>query len=141
MFLCVESPGARAVIEDVEPHRVIGSGFRVAGIRIHDFTRSQTEEPIIGVAGYPPHFGSGTSDARGYVVDLSCPHRPEGRNIELIVGLTAVGSDGGGWLGADVSYSVAGQRYVLEIANNMIICGTATQAEWCSGPRHASGSP
>jgi hypothetical protein len=139
MFLCT-TDGEPAVIDGVKSHDTVGSGFRFAGVRIHDFRYAPDEEPILGVFGFPPDFPSGTADPIGYVVDVPCPHKADGRVIELIVGLTATSSDGGGWLGVDVAYTLADRHYVLEIANHMLICGSATTAE-CAGPPDASSSP
>jgi hypothetical protein len=132
--------GESAVIDHIEPHDTVGSGFRLAGILIHDFTFTPDETPIISVDGFPPTSLSGLADPDGYVVDVRCPVEPGARVIELIVGLAATGTDGGGWLGADVFYSVADRHYVLEIDNHMLICGTATAAE-CAGPPDGSSSP
>jgi hypothetical protein len=140
MFLCMQASGESAVIDDVQPHETVGSGFRVAGTVIHDFRYGPNEEPIIGVYGFPPDFPSGTAETVGYVVDVPCPHKANGRAIELIVGLTVTGPEGGGWLGADVAYTVGDRRYVLELANRMLICGSATAAE-CEGPPDAASPP
>ena len=140
MFLCLQAADQSALVERVQPHDKVGSGFQLAGVLIHDFTFTKDETPIISVEGYPPVFPSGTTEPAGYVVDVPCTRELGSRRIELIVGLTATGPEGGGWLGADVSYSIAGRKYVLEIANDMLICGTAT-AEACAVPSDAPPSP
>ena len=53
--------------------------------------------------------------------------------MELVVGLRMTDPDGGGWLGADVSYSVGDRDYVLQIHNEMLICGDSV-TEFCEGP-------
>ena len=40
--------------------------------------------------------------------------------------------EGGGWPGADVSYSVGNRDYVLRIHNEMLICGNSVM-EFCEG--------
>jgi hypothetical protein len=60
MFLCMEDQSETAVVEDIQPHETVGSGFRLAGLLLHDFTITSDETPIISVDGYPPSFASGT---------------------------------------------------------------------------------
>jgi hypothetical protein len=133
MFLCLtEQTVGPAVVQDVRPHATIGTGFRLAGLGIHDFVHSETDTPIIGVLGFPPTFPRPLADPLGFVVDQRCPAgQPGSRVIELIVGLQATSDDGGGWLGVDVHYSIGQASYILEIRNEMLICGAAV-ADMCA---------
>jgi hypothetical protein len=74
----MEDQGETAVVEDIQPHETVGSGFRLAGLLIHDFTVTSDETPSISVDGYPPSFASGTREPIDYVVDAPCPVEPEG---------------------------------------------------------------
>ena len=44
---------------------------------------------------------------------------------ELLVGLGRVGTDGGGWEGLKIAYTVDGQAYTLVVDHDMEICGTS----------------
>ena len=132
MLLCLRLSGTSAVIRAVGPHDSVGSGFQPAGVVIHDFTWSSGAEATISSEEFPPATAVRTVAPEGYVVDVECSSPPPDQAAELIVGLTATSDDGGGWLGADVTYSVDGQDYVLEINNEMLICGTST-AKHCEG--------
>jgi hypothetical protein len=132
MFLCMRESEETAIIEDVVPHETVGSGFEPVGTGIHEFTFSSGESGTISVEGFPPPTAIGLVPVKGYALDVVCSNPGPDRVAELIVGLRVTADDGGGWLGADVSYSVADRDYVLEIRNEMLICGESV-VEFCDG--------
>jgi len=126
----MREPETTGVIQAVVPHETVGSGFSEVGAAIHEFTFSSGESGTISAEGYPPSTATALVEAEGYALDVECSDPGPDRVAELIVGLTATGDDGGGWLGADVSYSVGERDYILEIHNEMLICGESV-AEYC----------
>jgi len=131
MPLCMMEPGARATLHDVAPSETVGSGFEFVGAVIHEYTLTDGETGIISLDGYPP-----AADAlfpiEAYGLDIDCAPGQD-RNVELVVGLTMTSHEVGGWLGADVSYSVGDRDYVLKIHNEMLICGNSDM-EFCERP-------
>jgi hypothetical protein len=141
MFFCLQEPGeGRTAIREIAPHATVGAGFSLAGVGIRDFVFTADETPIISVDGFPPDLSLPLAEPNGFIVDAPCPAGQVGsRVIELIVGLEATSDDGGGWLGVDVSYSVGSTDYVLEIHNEMVICGPSV-AEYCAAARSEAES-
>lgn len=136
MFLCLQEPSP-AVIQEVVPHGTVGSGVDEVGTAIHEFTFSSGEIGTISAEGYPPETATTIVPVEGYVLDVVCSNPGPDRAAELLVGLSATSDDGGGWTGADVRYSVGDREFVLEIRNEMIVCGPAV-ADYCEG---GPGSP
>ena len=131
MPLCLEEPDAVATLDEVVPSDTVGSGFELVGAVLHEYTVSSGETGIISVDGFPPAAES-LLPVEGYVLEIDCTPGQD-RAVELVVGLRMTSGEGGGWLGADVSYRVGDRDYVLEIHNEMLICGDSV-VEFCQGP-------
>jgi hypothetical protein len=68
-------------------------------------------------------------------VDRSVPY------TELLIGWgRGPGSEGGGWLGVDVGYTVDGRSYILSIGYSILICGPAVPQRYCSPPSQPAPS-
>ena len=50
-----------------------------------------------------------------------------------MIGLGLQGTEGGGWNGIDVAYTVVGGEHILAISHELYICGPAVAAR-CAGP-------
>jgi hypothetical protein len=92
----------------------------LVGVAIHELRLVGTG--TISAEGFPPDHAPNLVAIEDYEVDFNCAQRG-GDRVELLIGLRASTEDGGGWLGADVTYTVGEQTYVLEIRNEMLICG------------------
>lgn len=133
--LCLAKGDAPATIKAVTPTAAIGTGFRVLGILVREFTPSDRHTTIIGVEGFPPprtQVPDPTSDAIGFQVTTPCSNGPTEPYTELLVGLGLHGTDGGGWRGLDIAYIVAGRDRVLSLDHDLLICGPAVP-EFCHG--------
>ena len=130
MVLCMLEPGEEAVILEIAPHETVGSGFEEVGTAINEFTWSGGGSATISADGFPPSHAPSPVPANGHVIDTDCASLPGDGGAEVLVGLHATGDDGGGWRGAYVTYTVGDAEYVLEIRNDMLICGDAV-AEGC----------
>lgn len=120
--LCSVAPGA--VITAVRPVSTTGRGFTVVGIRLATF---RPEDGLtLASSGYPPRRrpGETVTPAVG-----ATPRRCSDATLqsEVQVGLRradgATGSDGGGWTGTFVDYTVGGRTLTLEIPYGMLLCG------------------
>jgi hypothetical protein len=124
--LCVVDPEVPASITAVTPTVSIGSGYRTLGIAARSFEPTDSHTPIIGVEGFPPP-ASFVSDpltkVEGFVVRTACDSGPTDPYTELLVGLAAVGLDGGGWHGIDITYLAAGRTWRLQLDHDLLICG------------------
>jgi hypothetical protein len=132
MFLCMREPGQPAVLRSVVPHDSVGAIDQVGAV-IHEFTWSSGESGTGSADGFPPAHATEVVPIGDYEVDIPCTTPPQDRAAEVIVGLRPTDEGGGGWLGADVLYSVGRRDYVLEIRNDMVVCGEAA-AEYCDAP-------
>lgn len=138
--LCLVSGDNPAVIESVTPDRTLGSGFTYLGMGLRVFSPSNGHEPIISYWAYPPPPGVVPDQIRpvvGFAVTTPCVADPSAELTELLIGISAVGNDGGGWEGLDVAYSSGGQQLVVFINHDLLICG-ASLPDQCRGP---GGSP
>lgn len=130
--LCLASGDTPAVLVDVRPTNVDGDGFRYVGSGVRTFRWTEDEAPLISVGGWPPpaEFVPGTvSPVSGYEVSRPCVHRAGQPYTELLLGFERVGSQGGGWRGMYVDYTVGGAERVLEIDHHMLICGATISCE------------
>jgi hypothetical protein len=131
--LCLASAGAPAVLEAVSPVRVDGDGFEYLGSRVRTFAATDDNTPVISIGGWPPPEDAvpdRLSPVAGYEVSTPCLATSPGPSYtELLLGFQRVGSEGGGWEGIYVGYSVNGDRKVLQIDHDMKICGTRVNCE------------
>ena len=130
MPLCLEEGNSGARLRDVSPTDTVGSGFEFVDAFIHEYAPARGDSGIISVDGFPPDISGTLIPIDGYILDTRCT---QDRTVELIVGLRMTSSDGGGWKGAKLSYTVGDDDYVLKIHNEMLICGDSV-AELCQGP-------
>ena len=130
--LCLELPGASAILHSVMPAETIGSGFELVGVSVHEVADAGRESTIGSQSGYPPEDAPILLPLKGYTVNVECGPFPE-RATELIVGLAVTGADGGGLKSLELSYSVGDEMYVVVSHHEMLICGDSV-AELCEGP-------
>ena len=148
--LCLAEGDQPAIIDSVGPTQSIGSGFKYLGSLARTFDvapgADSGHEPIASVKGFPPPASYAPDYLRpaiGYPVSVLCPRDPPSPPVtytELLVGLAAVGTDGGGWLGIDVGYTVGGRHRIVSLGYDVLICGTSTSAE-CAGGAPPSDPP
>jgi hypothetical protein len=50
------------------------------------------------------------------------------------------GTEGGGWQGIDVTYSAGGVRRILQVDNDLLICGPIVQSK-CGGTPFPTAAP
>lgn len=132
MPLCIEDAGTVATLHEVAPTDTVGSGFQFAGAFIHEYAASRGETGIISMDGFPPVLPGNLMSVNEHVFQTDCT---PGQDLaaELIVGLRMTGADGGGWTGIDLSYSIGNRDYVLQIRNEMFICGDSV-LQFCGPP-------
>lgn len=137
MPLCLAQGQTPAIIGSVTPTKSVGSGYKTLGTLIRDWRPTSADPPILSVNGYPVSTSAALVPAPGFSVSQPCSDDAAAptKYTELLIGLGYTGPDGGGWQGVDVRYSVAGQDRILEIRQNMFVCGNSVTA-WCGG-----GSP
>jgi len=125
--LCVQS-GPVTVLA-VAPDKTVGDGYRVLGVLARHITNTAVDSPIIGVGGYPPTLPNALHPDRlvpaaNFVVTSSCSNKTG--YDELLVGWdNAHTTQGGGWLGIDVTYRAAGHNHVVSLPYEILICGPA----------------
>jgi hypothetical protein len=131
--LCLASGTASAELEGVRPVAIDGAGFRYLGSAIRSFTWSAVDTPIVSIGGWPPPpaiVADKLSEVDGYGVSTPCQGVVESpQYTELLLGFQRVGSDGGGWAGIYVDYSVDEQQNALQIDHDVMICGTNVSCE------------
>jgi hypothetical protein len=140
--LCLAQGTAPAVLTTVSPLATLGSGFRNLGSKIRTFRPTTTETSIISVGGYPPPTDTvpgPLGEVAGYSVTTPCTNGPADPYTELLVGLAREGSDGGGWKGIRVEYSVEGRTPVLELDHELLICGDSNPVCQPSSSRATDG--
>lgn len=96
--LCLFSGNEPAILDSVSPEATVGSGFRLLGAKIRQFTLDwNSHTPIISVVGYPPPASfvpDQLHDVEGFAVTSPCTHPPTGSYTELLIGMKRVGNDG-----------------------------------------------
>ena len=140
--LCLAHGTDAAVIESVSPTATVGSGFRLLGVFVRDWNPTSSDTPIISVDEFPVATRAVLHPATGFAITQPCPASagmPQ-RYTELDVGFARTGSDGGGWKGIDIAYLAGGQRRIVRLNHDLLICGTSTIAE-CAGPPSAPPIP
>ncbi len=148
--LCLAQGDQAAIIDSVGPTTTIGTGFKYLGSLMRTFDVQDgvdsAHEAIGSVQGFPPptkYAPDYLRNAIGYPVSVLCqPDRPSPpvTYTELLVGFSAVGTDGGGWLGIDVGYTVGGHHRVVSLNYDQLICGTSTAAR-CVNNAPSVGPP
>jgi hypothetical protein len=125
--LCVQSEPVTVLT--VAPGNTVGDGYRVLGVLARHITNTAVDTPIIGVNGYPPILPNAVHPDRlvpaaDFVVTSSCSNKTT--YDELLVGWdNAHTTQGGGWLGIDVTYRAAGHDHVVILPYEILICGPA----------------
>ncbi len=123
-----------AVLSNVQPTRVVGSGFEFLGAGVRQFVVAASHVPILSADGWPPAPDldpDPMSSLSGYAVTQPCDYAVTGRYTEMLIGLGRVGTDGGGWDGIEISYTVDGRSFVLVLHHGIAICGTQVS---CASP-------
>jgi hypothetical protein len=93
----------------VAPTTSIGSGYKLLGIGVREFAPTPTHETIISTASWPPPISAipdPIADVRDFAVSTPCSGGAFDPYTELLVGLGLVSTDGGGWQGIEINYSV-----------------------------------
>ena len=150
--LCLAQGDQPAIIDSVGPTQTVGTGFRYLGSLVRTFDVEpgvdSRHEPIYSVDGFPPPVKFAPDYLRpaiGYPVSVLCPSArpsPPVTYTELLVGFAAVGTDGGGWLGIDVGYTVGGRHRIVSLGYDQLICGTSLEPKCDVGrPSPAPSSP
>ena len=121
--LCLDSGAGEAVITAVAQRSTIGDPVEHVGSVVRN--RYEGQRPLSSFFGFPPTPQTRFRPAAGETitdgcVDASGDHRGQ---LELIVGLAYAGEGGGGWAGESISYTYAGDEYVLELDRRFIVCG------------------
>lgn len=129
--LCVLDSSSPPTIQSVTPTKSVGR-YRLLGIRVRSWTPTASDTPIIAVAGYPPTLPDELHDPIGFAITTACGDDPLAPHTELLVGLGIDGTDGGGWEGVDVTYSVGGLTRILQADWGLLICGPVVQ-DRCMG--------
>jgi hypothetical protein len=141
--LCLAQGDQPAVIDSIGPTQTVGSGFKYLGSLIRTFDVQpgvdSVHEPIGAVHGFPPppeYAPDYLRPAIGYPVAILCSSgqpSPPVTYTELLVGLAAVGTNGGGWLGIDVGYTVGGRHRIVSLGYDVLVCGPSTETECANG--------
>jgi hypothetical protein len=138
--LCLAQGNQPAIVDSVGPTETVGSGFKYLGALMRTFDTQpgvdSIHEPIGSVAGFPPpakYAPDFLRPAIGYPVSVLC-ERPPITYTELLIGFAAVGTDGGGWLGIDVGYTVGGRHRIVSLNYDQLICGESTAQQCDHGP-------
>jgi hypothetical protein len=129
MPLCIASGASIPVIDSVAPNQSVGKGYRFLGALAREFVPNSNDTPIISVDYYPPSSSmvpDTPHDIHGYGVTTRCSRDPGAHPYtELLIGMTVINSDGGGWQGVDVGYTVGGRHRILVINYGILICGNS----------------
>ena len=150
--LCLAQGDQPAIIDSVGPTETVGTGFKYLGSLMRTFDVEpgvdSAHEPIGSVDGFPPpakYAPDFLRPAIGYPVSVLCPASepsPPVTYTELLVGFAAVGTNGGGWLGIDVGYTVGGRHRIVSLNYDQLICGPSTTTECTNGtPSPESSTP
>ena len=125
--LCLAEGTQPAVIDSVGPAATVGSGFRFLGAYIRQFTYTRKNTPIGSVDGYPPSLPDTLHPVTGFSVSIPCQRAAFGsRYTELLIGFgRGTGTDGGGWRGIKVGYTVGGRHRIVTLGYNILICGSS----------------
>lgn len=119
VYVCLVGDTPSVVIEDVAPVLEVGDGFTAEGAVVRT-----SDDPLISTPGFPPAGGT-VVPAKGAVYSRTCADQAASQQI--VLGLTATGPDGGGWIGVDIGYRESnGQRHVARVALAALLCGRAT---------------
>lgn len=139
--LCLARGSDAAMITSVSGATTVGSGFRVLGVQVRDWIPTSTDTPIISVDQYPVATRAILHDAIGFAVTQPCP--PPGampqRYTELDIGFARIGTDGGGWRGIDIGYTVGGSPMVVRLNHDLLVCGASVAVD-CAGPPGATAA-
>jgi hypothetical protein len=125
--LCLAQGTQPAVIDSVGPAATVGSGFRFLGAYTRQFTYTREHTPIGSVDGYPPSLPDTLHPVTGFSVSIPCQRATWGSiYTELLIGFgRGTGTDGGGWRGIKVGYTVGGRHRIVTLGYNMLICGSS----------------
>jgi hypothetical protein len=125
--LCLGQGSQPAVIDSVAPAATVGSGFRFLGAHIRQFTYTRDHAPIASVDGYPPSLPDTLQPVAGFSVSTPCQRATFGSMYtELLIGFgRGTGTDGGGWRGIKVGYTVGGRHRIVTLGYNILICGSS----------------
>ena len=140
--LCLAQGTSPATITSVDGTERVGAGYRVPGILIRSFVPTTNDPPIISVDGFPPTLPESAVPAVGAVISTQCSRGVIGQPYtELLLGFSGMGSDGGGWRGISVHYTVSGHDYVAQLGYDVLMCGPAIEPEAECHPPPSSPSP
>lgn len=135
--ICLARGSEPAVLDGtVAPATQIGNRFRLLGAVVRQGIPSKGFGVIGSVEGFPPTRPyDDTRPAKGFAVSTAC----DSSNLsvtrtELDVGLAPDGTDGGGWDGLEVGYSVGFRHHVLRIESIVAVCGFSVPRWLCGGP-------
>lgn len=121
--LCLDTVDGEAVLTGVAPRETIGEAVEFVGSVIRN--RWEGQGPMRSLFGFPPSPHTRFRSAQGEMITDRCVDTSSNRRgqVELIVGLAYAGQDGGGLAGESISYTYAGDEYVLELDTRLIVCG------------------
>jgi len=119
--VCDQTAAGPIVLNSVAPTAYVGSGATLIGAQAFD--RQANEGGILETEGYPPPQVSAgrLRDLAGTPVTVRCDGLAW---TEILIGLRANGTDGGGWRGVSISYTVGGRSRILLANEYLVICGS-----------------
>jgi hypothetical protein len=139
--LCLAHGNEPAVLDGtIRPASQIGNRMRILGAVVRRGIPRNGFGVIGSVMGYPPGPPyDDSSAAKGFAVSTSCdPNNLSTAQSELDVGVAPEGTDGGGWDGLAVGYTVGWRHHVLTINSIVVVCGPSVPDDICAGPTRPS---
>jgi hypothetical protein len=136
--LCLARPEQPATIDTVGPALSVGAGYRYLGALVRRFTPTDVDTPVVSTHPFPPPAAVAPdvlAPAIGSIVDTPCTVDGTGAYTELLIGLELTGPEGGGWQGIDIGYSADGQKQIVGLDHDLLICGSALPDRCTSGPQ------
>ena len=138
IHLCLTNGDAPAVLDGtVSPRQTVGAKIAYLGSYVRQFRPSDGDAPIGGLNGFPPYVREKLVPVKGFTVTYKCqPSDPDPAvpYTELLIGVAPIDGTlpgGGGWIGVDVGYSVGGRHHVVQLGDDVFICGPAVPHPYC----------
>lgn len=124
--LCLLKPGeiASATIISVEAYETVGDVSSFPSLFV---SGTNPDDQFISQAGYPPTVAADTESAPAEGAILTQPCDTPGSFQRVVVGLSASGSEGGGWDGVIVRYTADGREGRLNVPISLFMCGSSTE--------------